>query len=94
MALVNRILDSCVVEEEKDCLTDVKSLLVMVDDALEIASHGGQLLAEGVSRPCRVCGKGQYKQREEKQVLMGRFWADVYRCETCGHVQLFAGAQR
>ena len=93
MALVNGILDRCVAEEEKNCLSDAKSLLAMVVDTLETVSRGGQFLADGVYQPCRVCGKGRYI-REENRANIGGPWADVSRCTTCGHIQLFAATPK
>jgi len=91
MALVNGILHDCVVEAEEKCLSDAKSLLAMIEDALKIVSRGGQLLDDGVYRPCRVCGKGQYKRRDQQACIDNTgLMADVFRCEGCGHIEMFA----
>lgn len=93
MVLVNRILDRCVVEEEKDCLLlDAKSLLEMIDEALKVVCRGGQLLADGVPRPCRICGKGEYIGERDAHLYRMElpFIAEVFRCNACGHIQMFA----
>ena len=93
MAHVNRILDHCVVEREKDCLPDAGKLLKMVNESLKVVSRVGQFLVDGVYQPCRVCGNGKYKP-EEEQAHIGHLWAKVSRCTTCGHIQLFTANPR
>ena len=44
MHLINSILDKCLVEEPDKCLSSAQHLLVLVDAALQIMEHGGQLL--------------------------------------------------
>jgi serine/threonine protein kinase len=61
MYLINSILDACVVEQASQCLSGAQDLLVVVDTTLRIIERGGQLLKEGVLRPCHVCGNGSYK---------------------------------
>jgi serine/threonine protein kinase len=61
MHLINSILDACVVERERDCLSGAQDLLLAVETTLRIIERGGQLLKEGVPRPCRVCGIGLYQ---------------------------------
>ncbi len=60
MHSINTILDRCIVEDPGQCLPSAQELLPFVDEQLEIATRGGQLLEPGVPRPCRVCGKGLY----------------------------------
>jgi serine/threonine protein kinase len=60
MNWINRILDKCVVEHEMDCTITADELLSMVDAMVRTIERGGQLLANGVPRPCRVCGVGFY----------------------------------
>jgi hypothetical protein len=60
MHIVNRILEKCVVTREEDCLWSALDLLPMVEAFSSMVQRGGQLLKEGVPRPCRVCGQGFY----------------------------------
>jgi serine/threonine protein kinase len=103
MHLVNALLDKCVVERADQCLPGAQELLPWVDEVLGIVMRGGQLLREGVPRPCRVCGKGFYKALEFQAGFSSRpalrFWVggsdtvtvNVYplACGYCGHIQLF-----
>lgn len=61
MHLINRILDNCVAEDSHRCLSSAEDLLLMVDKMITIIGRGGQMLAAGVPRPCRVCGEGFYQ---------------------------------
>jgi serine/threonine protein kinase len=61
MYLINQVLDRCVVEEESDCNTTSEELLGIVDAMVRATERGGQLLKEGVPRPCRICGIGFYQ---------------------------------
>jgi serine/threonine protein kinase len=61
MNLINSILDACVVEQASQCLSGAQDLLIAVDTVLRIVERGGQLLKEGVPRPCRMCGQGHYR---------------------------------
>jgi serine/threonine protein kinase len=61
MAAINRVLDRSMVEDETNCLSSAKELLVAVDEALSIVERGKQRLHPDMPRPCRVCGRGQYR---------------------------------
>jgi hypothetical protein len=105
MHMINAILDKCVVEQGDQCLPGAQELLPWIDEALGIITRGGQLLREGVPRPCRICGKGFYQalplRENPKNGALGlRFWvigtsdADTVpvrplSCDYCGHVELF-----
>lgn len=105
MHMINAILDKCVVERADQCLPGAQELLPWVDEALGIIRRGGQLLREGVPRPCRVCGKGFYqavqlRENPNNAALGLRFWVigsgDVgtvpvrpLACDYCGHVEVF-----
>lgn len=107
MHLINEILDKCVVEQARHCLSSAQDLLIIVDTSLRIIDNGGQLLKDGVPRPCHVCGKGYYQPevlRQNTPVGSMRFWfpvpgADIgtlsvrtFVCSYCGHVELFKTA--
>jgi serine/threonine protein kinase len=61
MHLVNSILDKSVVPRPRDCLSSAQELLPVIDNALKVIEHGGQLLTDGIARPCHVCGAGFYQ---------------------------------
>lgn len=61
MSFVNQVLDKCLVEYEQDCRLSADDLASMVGEMISILERGGNLLADGVPRPCRVCGKGFYR---------------------------------
>ena len=61
MHIINKILDKCLVDKESKCLRNAQDLALVIDEALGIIERGGQLLSDGVPRPCRICGKGNYQ---------------------------------
>jgi serine/threonine protein kinase len=103
MHMINAILDKCVVEQADQCLPSAQDLLMWIDEALGVITRGGQLLREGVPRPCRVCGKGFYKRVLFPQVpnaLPGlRLWLSgsenvslpvtPLACDYCGNLEFF-----
>ncbi|MGO9516306.1 MAG: protein kinase domain-containing protein [Candidatus Korobacteraceae bacterium] len=60
--MINVILGKCVVEDPKQCLSSARDLLLIVDTYLSVIDRGGQLLKDGVPRPCHVCGYGFYER--------------------------------
>jgi len=108
MHLINSILDRCIVLKPGDCLRSARELLPVVEDALGILNRGGQLLSDGIPRPCRVCGKGLYRPGD---AASGRFrevnlrtWQgqetipliplEMFTCDACGHVEMFAARRK
>ena len=102
MHVINAILDKCVVEEPEQCLSSASDLLVLVDGYLRMIERGGQLLADGVPRPCHVCGHGQYRKAEPSAGAVGEhvvgfslaglpIKTSMFMCdnEACGHVAFF-----
>ena len=92
MHAINAILANCIVQEEEACWTSARDLLVAVDSTLEMLAHGGQALTDGVPRPCRVCGVGDYRPEQRFAMLSEHhppLKARIYSCWKCGHVQLF-----
>jgi serine/threonine protein kinase len=61
MHMINAILDKCLHESPDKCLPRASELLGVVDAHLSVMQRGGQMLREGVPRPCRVCGIGFYE---------------------------------
>jgi serine/threonine protein kinase len=103
MHMVNAILDKCVVEQTDQCLPNAEELLRWTDEAFGVIVRGGQLMREGVPRPCRICGKGFYRPVVFPQVpnaLPGlRLWlsgseivslpVSPLACDYCGNLEFF-----
>ncbi|HVS89758.1 MAG TPA: protein kinase [Candidatus Acidoferrum sp.] len=104
MHAINQILDHCVVENAKDCLSSTRDLLLVVDTLLALIEQGGQLLNEGVPKLCRVCGRGKYQPAIQTSGSWSiRLWprgtsipTDTtllalrpFACTQCGNVQFF-----
>lgn len=102
MHAINALLDKCVVEEPEQCLSSAQDLLMAVDAFLAMMSRGGQLLRDGVPRPCHVCGVGFYQPEvlgQNNPVGSMRFWISgsdtahlgvrAFVCSNCGHVEFF-----
>jgi serine/threonine protein kinase len=99
MHMVNDILKKSVVTRERDCLKSARDLWQMVGTYWEMIERGGQLWEDDVPKPCRVCGRGFY--RNDGTVSHGglRLWTSgseskqlpvhVLSCDVCGHVQVF-----
>jgi serine/threonine protein kinase len=73
MHMINAILEKCLHEAPEKCLSQASELLLVVDGHLSAMRRGGQMLEDGVPRPCHVCGKGFYQPfggaRGEGEVL-------------------------
>ncbi len=100
MHLINSVLDACIVEQSDRCLHAAQDLLIAVETVLGIIERDGQLLKEGVPRPCRVCGRGYYHaavlpRGTAGQPLVGLSMAgmpislEIFICDTCGHAEFF-----
>jgi serine/threonine protein kinase len=61
MYMINAILDKCLHESPEKCLPRASELLGVIEAHLNVIQRGGQMLREGVPRPCRVCGIGLYE---------------------------------
>jgi serine/threonine protein kinase len=64
MHVINTILEKCLVEEPKDCWSSL-DVYQMVGAFSRMMQRDGQLLKDGVPRPCRVCGVGHYSPEKE-----------------------------
>ena len=90
--MANKLFSKCIVEREKDCLPSAQPLLEVLDEYLEIIGRRGDLVEDGVDRPCKVCGQGYYKQWKEPNqnpymdIAKG---SEIYICMQCGNIQLF-----
>ena len=92
MAVINSILNHCIVEDEATCLPSAAELLQRVDDSLRILRLGGQILEGREPTRCRICGKGQYHRETDSSSLSfaGRPVSLVaYVCDSCGHLMAF-----
>lgn len=104
MYLVNQILSKCVVGKASECLSSAQDLLLMVDTLLRRIECGGQVLNEGVPRPCHICGNGYYQRQVLRPGTIGgmlRIWASggatdienlsvqIFVCDNCRHVEFF-----
>jgi serine/threonine protein kinase len=61
MHMINAILEKCLHDDPKECLPNAGELLPWVDAHLNVIQRGGQMLRDGVPRPCRICGSGFYE---------------------------------
>lgn len=104
MHMVNKVLEKCLVEDPKSCIS-TSALLLLTRNFVSAIEHGGQLLGEGVPRRCRICGLGHYQQiqvRAGDPTGLIRLWhtsggaTDIthlpvrsFVCDSCGHIQFF-----
>jgi len=96
--LAKKLFENCIVENEEDCLPDATALLKEIDIFLTIIDRNSDWVAEGVVRPCKVCGIGNYEQIVDKDYdglekfgfnrISGLLYK-IFTCNHCGHVQLF-----
>lgn len=61
MHMVNAVLRRCLVEKAEECHTSATDLIQIVSTYIQVLERGGQLMHVGVPRPCRVCGRGEYR---------------------------------
>ena len=95
MALINGLLDKCIVEDEENCLENAGSLLKEIDSLLNALRLGADPISNS-ERPCRVCGFGKYQLTVDRNPtntsnfgLGARSTFKIFACDYCGHVQLF-----
>jgi len=100
MHALDAIIQKCVVEKPDQCLASAVELLAIVDEQLLVLERGGQLLTDGVPRPCHICGKGLYRKVLLDAGVVGRpvvnlplagmpMEATIFICNVCHHLQLF-----
>jgi hypothetical protein len=102
--MINEILEKCLVDKSDKCM-GVHDMRAMVIAFVSVIEQGGQLLHDGVPRPCHVCGSGEYRPerfQSDKSVGKLRIWTggsdtvglDVrtFACDRRGHVQFFKTA--
>jgi hypothetical protein len=87
------LLDKCIVEQEKDCrFPDAGALLTEVDRVLGALRRKGQVVSNTVTRICRVCGLGNYREvtGQRFQALSSPGGFRIFLCSHCGHTELFS----
>ena len=100
ISIVNSLLAKCVVREEKECMASATQLLAEVDELIaKIKSRQGYRPDGARSWPCRVCGKGDYRNgglsyqvvghRQGGPIQVQTIHLDVNVCDHCGHAELF-----
>ena len=102
MALLNNLLDKCIVQYEQNCLENAGLLLKEIDSLLNALRLGADLMSDS-ERPCRVCGFGKYQlevnKDRTKALNFGLNIPGVYTpaspafkifvCNKCGNIQTF-----
>jgi serine/threonine protein kinase len=97
--MINEILEKCVVERVKNCM-GIRDMRAMVIAFVSTIKHGGQLLHDGMPRPCHVCGYGEYRPEVfgDDNAVKVQFWKGqtinlrtvrLFVCDRCGHVAFF-----
>jgi serine/threonine protein kinase len=95
----NDIFSRCIVEDERDCLTDAHELLKEVDRVLLIMNLGADKVSDNIERHCAVCGEGTYELSVDcNRDGMRKFGIEptehpplrIFACTSCGHVQMFS----
>jgi serine/threonine protein kinase len=104
MHMVNLILGRSVVTREEKCCRSADDLLLQLDTNLEQIKQGGQLLLDGITRICHVCGVGRYARQalvKDTPSYNMRLWnsgganeistlgVELWECDTCHHIQFF-----
>ncbi|MDE2829504.1 MAG: hypothetical protein OXN20_05265 [Gemmatimonadota bacterium] len=95
MALLNDLLDKCIVQYEQNCLENAGSLLKEIDSLLNALRLGADPIRNS-ERSCKVCGFGKYQLIADRDInntsnfgLGARNTFKIFVCNNCGHVQLF-----
>ena len=103
MALLNGLLDQCIVEDEENCLNDAGLLLNEIDSLLDALRLGTDPMSDS-ERPCKVCGFGKYQLTVDKDntaalkyyglnipslPIHGAPAFKIFVCNNCGNIQTF-----
>ena len=97
MKMINRLLDKCIVEREKDCISNAVALLYTIDSLLEKLESRIDILGLDEERICKVCGEGTYiLQSNSKKndhnfglTIQEQSYYLIYVCNHCGNTQFF-----
>ena len=99
MALLNGLLDKCIVEDEENCLENAGLLLREIDALLNALRFGADIMSDS-ERPCRVCGFGEYQlvvNNRDRHNKIENFGLNptgtsafkIFVCNNCGNIQTF-----
>ncbi len=103
MALLNGLLDKCIVQYKKDCLENAGLLLNEIDSLLDALRLGADPMSDS-ARPCRVCGFGKYQLTVDKDNIAAlKYYGlnipslpingapafKIFVCNNCGNIQTF-----
>jgi hypothetical protein len=92
------VLDPCIVEDEKDCLPAAGDLLYRIDWAVRALRDGAPVIGNGLNFRCRACGLGVCALVvDELHAAVRNFGLEptgnstfkIFRCNRCGHIELF-----
>jgi serine/threonine protein kinase len=98
---INQLLVQCVVEREHQCrFNSATDFLTAIDGIIGILRSRGALLRSNKPRKCQVCGYGAYSLiandssnpgsvRNIGLTPVGQIRWRVFRCDHCGHIQMF-----
>lgn len=98
MQIINELLAKCIVENENDCIRSANVLRDELDKTLQRIKGGNVKLANNPKRACLVCAEGNYQRivngnntdtRNFGISPTGTSGFKVYKCDFCGHIQLF-----
>ena len=91
MVLINQLLSQCIVEREKNCISDASVLLTEIDSTLDTLELKVEKLGKTQKRICKVCGKGNYESIDLYEITSPTFFDNffAYACNYCGNTQFF-----
>ena len=104
MESVNLLLSKCIVDREENCMASAETMLLAVDQLIRRARNLGlgRRPTDDGPWPCRLCGIGRYEVKSNVSVVIhvtndaerarlreDRFYAEVFACNHCGHIELF-----
>jgi serine/threonine protein kinase len=99
MSLINPILKKCIVEHEKDCLSDADKFLWYLKQLHTAVILNGENIKPKKIGKCKICGIGKYYLAVNKgNNDISNFGISpagyqryrLYICGNCGNVQLFS----
>lgn len=99
MKLINKLLAKCIVEKEKDCITNAEELLIEIDNTINCIESKIETLNINEKRSCKICDKGVYEiisKGDNTQLYnfgirpTGNQSFLIFACNKCGHVQFFS----
>ena len=102
MKWANTLFEKCIVEEEKDCLSDASELLKEVNEILTAVNYHADVIGDEDVRRCKVCGIGNYKLIVNNNINgiqnfglkpAGTRSFKIFACTYCGNVQFFTSEE-